>query len=1240
LAEPFRLTTGRWYNKYDPETERTAKAPLLKAGFSYDSFAYGSDTPEQFQPDDGVPVQVSLICARQTQLLVIDVDHPEQFAVSATGQVVSWANAMSTRGSHFHIGVDMRGAADEDWPVQGRTSWGDVKSSGFVAAPGSVHYTGEPYQPTAASVPDKLVPWTPELLSALAADKDALVQAKRAAWGMTGAKLDDGSHLYASGYAGGSWAFIPDGGLRHDDELKDLLFDMHVRYGREEAECRSEWERLAGALEGPWRDRDFTRHWRKLPALRLGELEKDEATRLWEDFGITPLSPGLQVLHEQQQRDWETRAKAAADAGRPAPTPVPPDGPFENPLDRAGSDDRFEYRLGAGQHYARFFDARRPTDSDNARAVLARLTGVAVYDIDRGTWLKRVSGRWDDTELGANLRPVLVALEEVLPEGCADPVKMMDKDPEADASEIAALKAQAKNRERFSSTSSRQSIATAVSDTAIRYAGRVSARGGELDADPEVLWAGGVPWNLRASAEVPVRAALSRDTPHVMSAAVVPDPSVPTPRWDAFCEALWPGAPEDGREWALNVAAACFTGYSDAVMPILMGDPGRGKTHFVTRLIDVLGGNAPWSYGGVMNADLLRSDARLHGTFTLDLKGKRLAFVDEAPGHGMAAQRRLKSLTGGGALQGNRMRENPVSFSPTHTLVMTANHEDPPPLDEPALQRRARMIFFEGDLAAVDAASAAIDGSEEARAAWRAEMPGVLAGMMRRAAAWLADRHVADADRAPDRWQFKVADEVQTQDPVLAWLDAGEVVPDPDGTRSSVLRANFVSWCKGQGVNPGTETKWGRRLNELGFPVSGRDARGRYRPLREVMPGASAWMGQPSNPATVQPTLQTEFPLVSSSSVYGLYGLYSKNNTTQKTDTQTPPKPPTYTDRNKGETQQRDNPTQPPSDARFDLGKQGSVQGPTALHDGARPSTDPLAGDSSTLYRQPDGCVIEPVVPDKTSGPKTVEKGKTRENTDSPPKPKNPRTRLTDEEKLERAEARRAKLAADRLQARAAKVAELGGPVVPLPAIVLRDQSVIPVDPATAARFLAGTLDEVSVDVEHSGYPRPHKDYRLRLVQLGNEYAAVVFDPSDEAQAAVIRDVLANAKILHAHSALADLIPLEAAGLCDASVWDRILDTVNLAKLTDPALCDSDEAALKPLAKNLLGPGYALSWKCDELRKELFAAGGWISDLEADTEPGRSGWLNVPLCEAFVRYAASDVMDCSAVARVLSQEAR
>jgi phage/plasmid-associated DNA primase len=1250
LAEPFRFTTGRWYNK-PRDDGGYAKAPAYREGFTYEDFAYGTDTPEDFTPDGG-PLQHSLICSKSAQFLAVDVDYPENLPGSATGQLLSWAGAISTRGSHFHCGVDMRGVKPEDWPAQGRTAWGDVKAAGFIPVPGSVHYSGARYE-AALSWESRIARATPELLEALKADRAAHALSRlneaRTRLGMaTGTRLDDGTYLYASGYARGSWQWLPPASLAHDDELKDLAWDMHVEYGREEAEVRATWERLARADGTPWRDRDFTRHWHRVPARRAERLEQDDATRLMEDFGLRLLPPRLEQEYAHQRSDWEQRAKQAADQGGAAPTPVPDDGPFEDPRDPGA--DLFDWNLRVGA-YRQPFDAGMPNDSDNARAVLARIAGVSAYLTDRGVWLKRVGARWDDQELGANLRPVLAAVEEVMPKGCADPVKAMDKDPDADAAEIAALKAQAKNLERFKSTSTRSAIATACADTAVRYSGRgLATRADLLDTDPEVLWAGGVPWDLRASAEGPVRAALDRRTPHVMSAAVVPDLSGPHWRWDAFCEALWPGAPEDGREWALNVLAACFTGYADAVMPILMGDPGRGKTHLVKRLIDVLGGNTAWSYGGVMNADLLRSDAKVHGTFTLDLKGKRLAFIDEAPGHGMAAQRRLKSLTGGGALQGNRMRENPVSFSPTHTLVMTANHEDPPPLDEPALQRRARLVFFEGDTDAVDAASALIDGSAAARAGWHEEMPWVLADMMRRAARWLEDRHLADADQAPLRWQGKTAEETAVQDPVLAWLEAGEVVPDPAGTRSSVLRANFVAWCKGQGLPPGTETKWGRQLTKLGFPVSRRDAGGRYRPLRVVLPGAAEFMhGQPGT-ATVQGTQHPENPQVSGSSLYGVYGLYSSTTTTHKESPNNPPTGKTHTHINKGVTRKPDNPTPGPSDVRSDLRIHGLVHGSQTVQDGARPDTGVfVSGEESPRGANPPRVGVhqppvtggvpeaEPAAPEKSLPPETSKNDENGKEAETPPKKKTPRTRLTDEEKAQREAARKAKLAQDRLDARAAKIAELGGPLVQLPAVVLRDQRILPCSPYQAACFLADAVDELSVDVEHTGYPRQHKDYALRLVQLGTEHFAVVLDPSDPEQAAVIRDVLAEARVLHAHSALADLIPLEAAGLCDATAWDRLVDTVNLAKLTDPALCDSDEAGLKALARNLLGPDYALSWKADELRKEIFAAGGWIGDCEVTTPVERSGWAQVPLCEAFVRYSAADVLDCSAVARKLQE---
>ncbi len=1221
MAEPFRFTTGRWYNKRRDDGD-FAKAPAYREGFTYEGFGYGTDTPEDFTPD-GAPLQVSLICSRTAALLAVDVDYPENLPGSATGEYVSWADAISTRGSHFHAAVDMRGVPDADWPVQGRTAWGDVKAAGFIPLPGSVHKSGARYE-AAPGWEGRLLRATPELLSALRRDRDGhalarLAQARQRLGLVTGTRLEDGAYLYGSGYVGGTWEQLPDGALAHDDELKDLVWDMHVEYGRDEAEVRAQWERLQQALGSPWTERDWQRHWHRVPARRAERLEDDDATRLEQDFGLRMLPPKMEQDYAGQRADYDRRAKAAAEAGTVPPTPVPDDGPFEDPHDSGG--ELFDWCLGVGA-YARPFDAGMPNDSDNARAVLGRIGGVSAYLIDRGIWLKRVGARWDDAELGANLRPVLAAVEEVMPAGCADPVKRMDLDE--DDPQVPALKAQAKNLERFKATGTRSAIATACADTAVRYSGRgLATRADVLDTDPEILWAGGVPWDLRASGQVPVRAALSRHTPHLMSAAVVPDPSAPHALWDAFKAALWPDP--QGREWALNVLSVCFTGYSDAVMPILMGDPGRGKTHLVTRLIEVLGGNTPWSYGGVMESELLRSDAKLHGTFTLALKGKRLAFVDEAPGHGMAAQRRLKSLTGGGALQGNKMRENPVSFSPTHTLVMTANHEDPPPLDEPALQRRARLVFFEGDVTEIERASAAIDGSPGARAAWRAEMPYVLAEMMRRAAAWLADKHVADADRAPDRWRFAASDEAAAQDPVLAWLESGEVVPDPSGMRSSVLRENFTGWCKRQGMPAQTLTKWGRRLTELGYPVSGRDAGGRYRPLKVVLPGAADFMqGRPYS-GTVHPTVQPEFPQVSSNDLYGMYGLYSKNTSIHKkqVDQSYPQAAGESHGVNKGK---KPCTVHPLHDTPSDLGIHSSVQASDGLHDTA----DPTAGEGGTPLDAAAGVHMD----------NRLENGENAQNVEnrvSPPGAKTPRKRLTDEERAERATARKAKLAAERQAAREAKITELGGRAVQLPAVVLRDGTIMEVSADTCQQWLQGCLAELSVDVEHSGYQMGHQAYALRLVQLGNEYSAVVLDPSDPAQAAVIRWALAEAGMLHAHSALADLIPLEAAGLCEASVWGKLMDTVNLAKLIDPALTDSDEAALKPLARKLLGDDYALSWKADERRKALFAAGGWISDLEADTEPERSGWANVPICETFVVYGASDVLDCAAVWRVLRE---
>ena len=210
------------------------------------------------------------------------------------------------------------------------------------------------------------------------------------------------------------------------------------------------------------------------------------------------------------------------------------------------------------------------------------------------------------------------------------------------------------------------------------------------------------------------------------------------------------------------------------------------------------------------------------------------------------------------------------------------------------------------------------------------------------------------------------------------------------------------------------------------------------------------------------------------------------------------------------------------------------------------------------------------------------------------------------------------------------------GSRIPLPALVSRDGAAEPAPLDDITVLTACVIEEtrsLTVDVETTGYPIGHPDYALRTVQLGHDRHAAVLDPADPPQADAIRDLLAAAPVLHAHSATADLIPLIHAGLCDETAWDRMHDTALIAKLTSPA---ADPAAgLKQLSAAILGD-QAVSPAADRARAELFKAGKWLTDVSETTPRERSGWAQAdPACQTMVRYAASDVLDTAALAAAL-----
>lgn len=880
------------------------------------------------------------------------------------------------------------------------------------------------------------------------------------------------------------------------------------------------------------------------------------------------------------------------------------------------------------------------SDQGLAEAVAQRMYPVLRYGVDSNTWLVRGREMWKSREDMSGW--ALATVARLMPLGTTPvPRELTERTDDH---------WRAARRAKFMDSGGAGKVERKLRAIVRNVDHPAGIEVGTLDTDPEVLWAGGLAWDLRASLEVPTLAEIDPATPHLHTARCAPA-VVPTPAWDAFVAAVWPDA--ELRAWALRVLSIALAGYPDAALPVLYGPERTGKTSLVQLVVKVLG-----SYGHAADPRLLGGADNAHASVVYDLKGRRLSFIDEGPRRGHLAAERLKQLTGGGQLTGNAMRANPVTFEPTHTLVMTTNDE--PPVTDPALRARMRVIPCESDKGLVRAARQALTP-----AVWHAEAPGVLAALMRETAAWLLDPDSAGTERAPVAVQGAVEEMASAQNPVKEWVELCTVPADP-GTPGRELYTAFARWHSDSPLHRRaalpSETAFGRTLNEMGYPSTqhgtGRDRRW-YRPLSVLggRAGVAPWEPLPSHhmtpgtrtveaglggsgagsePQPAQPDTARSTP-VSSIEWAGWAG--SQRSMTH-TSTHITPNGVTE-EKVQGNTEQLANPPASAPQTGFDLGCQGSAStrpDPTTMTPGR------VAGEINSeipSVSAVSNSVLD-VGADATRDATCGNEDHVDDLASKVPNPSVSSLKVTNSEvaakaaadKISKAEAR----AAIKAEQRRAAIAEAGGEVLALPAVVDRAGNTLALTPPQAAAVVRNCLAQsgaLTVDVETSGYPVGHADYALRSVQLGDATAAVVFDPL--AHAELITSLLAEAPKLHAHSATADLVPLAHAGLLDAEAgWDRMYDTVIPAKLADPAMTDSDPG-LKKLAGAMLGSD-SVAPASDEARAALFKAGRWLTDTKVTTPVEKSGWAQVQTgASVMVRYAASDVLDTAALARALPQ---
>lgn len=167
-------------------------------------------------------------------------------------------------------------------------------------------------------------------------------------------------------------------------------------------------------------------------------------------------------------------------------------------------------------------------------------------------------------------------------------------------------------------------------------------------------------------------------------------PEARSVEWDTFLTQVMPDAEERGYLQRV-IGQALYGRVEEHLLPLLIGTGANGKGVTYGAILHALG-----DYGAVVAPELLLTK-RNEGipTELMDLRGARLAVASETNEGRKLDEATMKRLTGGDPITARRLYRDPVTFTPTHTLLYVTNDAPEVRADAPAVWRRLRVIPFD-----------------------------------------------------------------------------------------------------------------------------------------------------------------------------------------------------------------------------------------------------------------------------------------------------------------------------------------------------------------------------------------------------------------------------------------------------------------------------------------------------------------------------------------------------------------
>ncbi len=282
--------------------------------------------------------------------------------------------------------------------------------------------------------------------------------------------------------------------------------------------------------------------------------------------------------------------------------------------------------------------------------------------------------------------------------------------------------------------------------------------------------------------------------------------SEPAPLWEQFLADIF-----DNDTKIINffqrLLGYGITGLStERVFPMLIGDGANGKSTAVEVVSDLLGPDLTWRISARTLANSDRKNGEAPTPFLHGLRGKRLVWTSESDEGAKLDTGLVKWATGNDTLTARTLFGKPVTFRPSHLLIMSSNHRPDLPDDDQAIWDRVLLIPFNQRFV-TDPQANERKRDPQIREKLTAEAPGILAWLVRGCLDWQKS-----GLNPPDTVWAATASYRDDLDPLAEFLTTCCDVGPQYSEVASALYREYELNERVANRQPITSTAFGRRL--------------------------------------------------------------------------------------------------------------------------------------------------------------------------------------------------------------------------------------------------------------------------------------------------------------------------------------------------------------------------------------------------------------------------------------------